>query len=284
MHVSRLYVVATPIGNLEDITLRALRVLREVDIVVAEDTRRSAILLQHYGIHKPVRSHHAHSPATVSEELVTLLREGHRLALLSDAGEPLVSDPGGSLVAAAIAAGLRVEAIPGPSAVHAALSVAGMHFGSYRFAGFLPRKGEARRRAMAPLAQAAEPTVLFEAPSRLRSTLEDLGRLLGLAHPVVVCRELTKRHESIYRGPIWELIETLPGDVRGEVTLVVAAVSERAQQSAEELQARRTDQLRREGHSLSEIAKALAVEFRLSRKQAYAAALASPTARTKQPE
>lgn len=217
----RLYVVATPIGNLEDITLRALRVLREVELVLAEDTRRTKVLLAHHSIGTKLGSLHAHTHESRVEALADELAQGRSYALVSDAGTPLVSDPGRELVAAAIARGVAVEALPGASAVLTALCVAGLPGDQFRFVGFLPRGGGKRRESLAAIAHDAAATVLFEAPGRLRETLTDLSKVCGPERRAAVCRELTKLHEEVARGTLAELLGHFDEAPRGEIALVL---------------------------------------------------------------
>ncbi|MBK6694383.1 MAG: 16S rRNA (cytidine(1402)-2'-O)-methyltransferase [Myxococcales bacterium] len=217
-----LYVVATPIGNLEDITLRAVRILREAPCVAAEDTRHSMALLQHLGIAgKRVVSLHAHSTDAQVERLATLLEEGQDIALLTDAGTPVVSDPGDALVRAAIVRGVTVVPIPGPSAVLTALVGSGLGGGAFRFVGFLPREGTSRSEALASVASATECVLVFESPNRVRATLEDLAAIAP-TRPACVARELTKMHEEFTRGTLAELA-ALEREWLGEVTLVLGA-------------------------------------------------------------
>lgn len=215
-----LYVVATPIGNLEDITFRALRVLREVALVAAEDTRRSGQLLRHFGIATRLVSLHSHNEGLKAEGLVDRLRRGESVALVSDAGTPAVSDPGAELVRAAVAAGIRVEPVPGPSAVMAALSAAGLPDIGFTFLGFPPIRGKDRETWLGTLARAVEdaPVVFFEAPHRVKSTLEQLNNLAY--DQILVFRETTKLHESVYRGTIPQVLAQLTV-VAGEFTLVL---------------------------------------------------------------
>jgi 16S rRNA (cytidine1402-2'-O)-methyltransferase len=215
-----LYVVATPIGNLEDITFRALRVLREVAVVAAEDTRRSGQLLRHFGIATRLVSLHSHNEGLKAEGLVDRLKRGESVALVSDAGTPAVSDPGSELVRAAVAAGIRVEPVPGPSAVMAALSAAGLPDVAFTFLGFPPIRGKDRERWFATLGRAVTdaPVVFFEAPHRVRSTLEQLNNLSY--DQIAVFRETTKLHESVYRGTIPQVLAQLTV-VAGEFTLVL---------------------------------------------------------------
>lgn len=215
-----LFVVATPIGNLEDITLRALRVLREADLIAAEDTRRTSRLLAHYAIQTRLVSLHEHNERARVPHILATLAEGRSVALVTDAGTPGASDPGMPLVRAARQAGVRVESVPGPSAITAALSVAGEAFDSFLFLGFPPTRSKDRKSWLADLAAASRPVVFFEAPHRMRRTLEELGQVLG-DRPITVCRELTKIHEEVISGTAQELLAHLT-DPRGEFTLVVA--------------------------------------------------------------
>lgn len=219
----KLSIVATPIGNLEDITLRALRTLKEASLVLAEDTRRTRVLLTHHDIHTPLRSLHAHSSGHVIEQCVDELHAGAQMALVTDAGTPIVSDPGSVLVAAAAARGIVVEAIPGASAVTAALTVAAIPCDGFRFFGFLPRTGKARRMALSQVASSQVASVLFESPNRLHHTLQELVELIGPTRRAAVCRELTKLHEEVVRGELASLVTRFADNVRGEITLVIAA-------------------------------------------------------------
>lgn len=220
MVAGTLYVVATPIGNLEDITFRAVRVLREAAVVAAEDTRRSGQLLRHFGISTPVISLHAHNEGRKTEALIDRLRRGESVALVSDAGTPAVSDPGAFLVKAARAAGVRVEPIPGPSAVMAAISAAGLDEGRFAFLGFPPIKAKDRSSWLASLNEAVKDgaVVFFEAPHRIVKTL---GELENLAFDrILVFRELTKLHESSYDGAPGAVVGQID-PVAGEFTVVV---------------------------------------------------------------
>jgi 16S rRNA (cytidine1402-2'-O)-methyltransferase len=217
-----LYVVSTPIGNLEDVTLRALRVLREVDLVAAEDTRRTARLLSHYDIRVKTTSLHEHNERARSESLLSRLQAGESIALVSDAGTPLLSDPGAHLVRAAKAAGVRVEPVPGPSAILAALAAAGLAQSAFMFLGFPPRKSAERRSWLIKGAETGAPLVIFEAPHRLRATLGGALSTLG-DRPVVICRELTKIHEEIIDTTLRHAVERYESTAPiGEFTLVLA--------------------------------------------------------------
>ena len=216
-----LYVVATPIGNLEDITLRALRILREVSLIAAEDTRRTARLLQHYSISTPTTSLHEHNERGRTAALVARLQQGESIALVSDAGTPVISDPGQFLVASVRSAGLRVEGIPGPSAVMTALSISGFAANEFLFLGFPPSRANDRRRWFARLTNEERLVVFFEAPHRIRSTIETLGRLLGPERPIGIARELTKIHEEMVVRPISDVLQNL-AEPRGEYTVILA--------------------------------------------------------------
>ena len=214
-----LFVVATPIGNLEDITVRALRVLREVTVIAAEDTRRTAHLLARHAITTPTTSLHEHNEAAKSNALVARLQRGDSIALVSDAGTPTVSDPGGRLIRAAIDAGVRVEPVPGPSAVLAALAASGLPTESFSFLGFPPIRSKDRKLWFDRVVLLGGTIVFFEAPHRIQATLHELQRTVGNCE-VAVGRELTKVHEELVRGPINDVAKRLV-DGRGEFTIVV---------------------------------------------------------------
>lgn len=224
-----LYVVATPIGNLQDITLRALRVLRGVDRIACEDTRQTAKLLQHYSIRTPTVSYHRHNEAERASELLEALRMGGRVAVVSDAGTPGISDPGAEVVAEAIAAGIPVFPVPGASAVLSAVVASGMRTGEsggFRFRGFLPSKAGQRRTVLEELRAEAhgELEVFYETPHRILETLADVAAVFGPNEPVTVARELTKLHEEFLRGPVAEVRTKLAARevVRGEMVLLLA--------------------------------------------------------------
>jgi 16S rRNA (cytidine1402-2'-O)-methyltransferase len=217
-----LYIVSTPIGNLEDITLRAVRVLREADVIACEDTRQTRKLLDHFGIAKPAVSYHDHNEIGRTTELIERLQNGQSIALVSDAGTPLISDPGYRVVKAAIDAGIAVVPIPGPSAMVTALAASGLPTDSFRFCGFLPPKTSQRRKLLDQLKQEDCTLVFYEAPHRIVDTLTDVAETLG-ARPVVVARELTKLHEEFLRGTAFEIRTRLQDRpvVRGEITLLI---------------------------------------------------------------
>ena len=217
-----LYLVTTPIGNLEDITLRALRVLRECSLIATEDTRATGRLLSHFGIHKPLLSYFEYNKMARLDRLLDTLQVGD-VALVSEAGTPVLSDPGYELVSAAIERGLSVVPIPGPSALTAALSVSGLSTDRFLFLGFLPRKTGDRRRVLTEADDARATLVLFEAPHRLQATLADAVTILGADRRCAVCREMTKLHEEIWRGSLTgALAEWRSREPRGEFTLVIA--------------------------------------------------------------
>ena len=220
-----LFLVATPIGNLEDVSARALRVLREVDLVAAEDTRHTRRLLQHFGIAAHVVSLHEHNERARATSLVERVRGGESVALVTDAGSPGIADPGFPVVRAAVAEGVRVESIPGPSAVIAALQVSGLPTDAFLFAGFLPPRGAARRRRLAELAELRETVVVFESPHRIEACLADLEAVWA-QRPIALVRELTKVHEQVLRGTPREVREALRAEWRrGEMVLVLGGVT-----------------------------------------------------------
>lgn len=226
--VGTLYVVSTPIGNLEDLTLRALRILKEVDIVACEDTRHTRILLAHYGIVKPLLSYHEQNERQRTAELLERLRADASVALVTDAGTPALSDPGYAIVHAASAHGIPVIAVPGASAVTTALAVSGLPTDRFAFLGFLPRKSAERKRTLETLASIPWTLVFFEAPHRLRDMLQDVEDVLG-DRQVAVGRELTKRFEEVIRGPVSEVQDHFrTTEPRGEFTVVVAGAGENA--------------------------------------------------------
>ncbi|MGH9555564.1 MAG: 16S rRNA (cytidine(1402)-2'-O)-methyltransferase, partial [Terriglobales bacterium] len=206
-----LYVVATPIGNLEDITLRALRVLKEADLIACEDTRHTRKLLDHYGITTATISYHEHNEAERAAELVEKLNTGTRIALVTDAGMPGVSDPGYRVIALAIRHKISVVPVPGASAVVAALAASGLPTDSFRFAGFLPAKQGQRRKALEQVRDSGSTEVFYETPHRLVECMEDVVEVLGPQRPVVIAREITKLHEEFLRGPAAEVLAALKG-------------------------------------------------------------------------
>jgi len=219
-----LYLVATPIGNLEDITLRALRVLKEVDLIACEDTRQTLKLLSHYGIKTRLVSYHEHNEMTKAAELIVDLEGGAKIALVTDAGMPGISDPGFHLIALAIRHHVPVVPIPGASAFLAALVASGLPTDSFRFSGFLPAKSGQRRKLLESVKDTPRTQVFYEAPHRLLETLADVVEVLGNSRHIVVAREVTKIHEEFLRGRATEVLDQLKsrGDVKGEITLLIA--------------------------------------------------------------
>jgi len=221
----RLYVVATPIGNLEDITLRALRVLAEADVVAAEDTRHSRTLLSRHGLDRPLLALHEHNEEQQAGLLLERLKRGESVALVSDAGTPLLSDPGYRLVALAAAEGIEVVAVPGASAVTAAISISGLASDRFAFEGFLPARSSARRQSLEEVQAERRTLVFFESSHRIAESVADMARILGPERQAAVCREMTKRFETVLRGSlgaISERIDSDPDQRRGEFVLVVA--------------------------------------------------------------
>jgi 16S rRNA (cytidine1402-2'-O)-methyltransferase len=268
--VSALYVVATPIGNLADLSERAVSTLAAVDLVLAEDTRRTRGLLSHLAITgKELLRLDAHAPEEAIAGVVARLSAGESAALVTDAGVPGVSDPGARLIRAAVASGVAVIPIPGPSAVTAAVSVSGFVEGPFLFLGFLPRQGKARTESLERIQRAREPVVLFESPERIQKTLSELAAALP-ERRAVVCRELTKLHEETLRGTLAELAQKQ--DWRGEITLVVDQASEAELEPAAppegELE-REIEERLASGARTREIADELAARFRLPRREIY---------------
>ena len=221
-----LYLVATPIGNLEDITLRALRTLKECDLVAAEDTRRSGQLLKHFGISRPLLSYFQFNEAKRSEEIIERLRRGEKVALVTDAGSPGISDPGERVVKAAIAAGFRVESVPGPSALVAALTASGLPAEEFHFIGFLPHKSGQRRRELERLKTIRGTLVFYESPYRIEKLLVELNEIYS-GRQVVLARELTKKFEQFLRGTPAELLEVLQQRaLKGEFVVMVTGAAE----------------------------------------------------------
>lgn len=259
--------VATPIGNLEDVTLRALRVLREVDLVAAEDTRQVRKLLNHYGIHKEALSYHEHNENIRTRQLMEALQAGRSVALVSDAGTPLLSDPGYQLVRACARASIPVVPVPGPSAVTTALVASGLPTGRFLFVGFPPRRRPARRRFFANVRDQDATLVLFESPQRLVDCLQDLLEVLG-DRQVAVCRELTKVHEEVRRGTLSQVLNSLTAQpLRGEVTVVVEGAAARGPEEAE-VQAALRERFAR-GEGLREAAEVVAQALGLPRGRVY---------------
>ena len=275
--MSRLYIVSTPIGNLADISHRALEVLGAVDRVLAEDTRRTLTLLRHYRIDTPLVSAHEHNEASRAEQVLGWLDAGETLALVTDAGTPLVSDPGARIVQRALAGGHDVIPIPGASAVLAALVGSGLDAEAFTFFGFTPRGGRERTERLAAVAALPHTAVLYESPGRIGALLQDLERVCGSARPVAVARELTKIHETFFRGTLAEASAHFgrPGvRVRGEIAVVVGGrAADEGDADADEAARVRTRALLGEGLRPSAVARQVAAEFGVPRNRAYELAL-----------
>ncbi|MHB2205915.1 16S rRNA (cytidine(1402)-2'-O)-methyltransferase [Methylobacterium sp. CM6257] len=271
-----LHIVATPIGNLRDITIRALATLAAADAILAEDTRVTRTLLAHYGITTPLLAYHEHSNDTVRERMVARLRAGEALALVSDAGTPLVSDPGYKLVQAAIEAGIAITPVPGPSAVMTALVAAGLPTDRFFFEGFLPQKAGARRNRLEALVQVPGTLVLFESPHRLPEMLADAAAVLGPDRPAAVTRELTKLYETVRRDTLGSLSERFAqdGPPKGEIVVIIGAATapERTAEGDPALDALLRTALER--HSIKDAASLVADETGQPRRLVYTRALA----------
>jgi 16S rRNA (cytidine1402-2'-O)-methyltransferase len=264
----RLYLVSTPIGNLGDVTLRALETLRSAALILAEDTRHTRPFLQRFEIATPVESYHEHNEARMVPRVVERLRAGASVALVSDAGTPLLSDPGARLVSAAVEAGIAVVPIPGASALLAALVASGLDATRFTFFGFLPRKGRERAAALAEIAALPHTAVVYEAPGRVADTLRELAGLGGGERDVVVARELTKQFEELRRGTV-EALASYYDDapLRGEVVLVVGGAPAPAVGESELLD--RARELRERGMSARDVAATLVAEHGAARNVAY---------------
>ena len=265
-----LYIVATPIGNLEDITLRALRVLKEVDLIAAEDTRHTRKLLSHYGITTPLTSYYDHIETSKAPVLIEQLRAGKTIALVSDAGTPGISDPGYRLVKGAGEAGITVVPIPGASTLTALLSIGGLPTDRFVFEGFLPAKRGQRQKALQRLKQEERTLVFFESPNRLAGMLADLEQICG-DRQLVIGRELTKLFEEVLRGRVSELRAQLQGrEVKGEVALLVAGWDTEDKMGEGQPLTKEIRLLEGEGLSLKEIAQVLSERHGISKREVYA--------------
>jgi 16S rRNA (cytidine1402-2'-O)-methyltransferase len=265
-----LYLVSTPIGNLGDMTRRAVDVLRSADVVFAEDTRRTGVLLRHYGIEARLISAHEHNEAARARLVVELLDEGKKVAMVSDAGTPLLSDPGARVVRGALEAGYDVIPIPGPSALLAALVASGLPADRFTFYGFLPRKGGARAELLREIAGSPHTAIIYESPQRVHALLEDLSGAAGPDRRVAVARELTKMHEEIVRSTLGEAAESYRDlVVKGEIVVVVeGAPAARDEPDEEQARAMAVSMLE-SGSPASEVARTLKDRLGLSRNAAY---------------
>jgi 16S rRNA (cytidine1402-2'-O)-methyltransferase len=270
----KLYVVATPIGNLEDITLRAINTLQKVDLIAAEDTRHTGKLLQHFQIKTPQISYHQHNQQKRTPELVEKLLQGKAIALVTDAGMPGISDPGYELIFSCVDAKILVVPIPGVSASIAALSASGLPTNRFIFEGFLPAKGKERKQRLEALANSLLTIVLYESPHHLKITLKDLANVLGEERKIVLARELTKIYEEFWRGTIGEAILDYENrEPKGEFTLVISGGEEKEVILSESAIKAELQELIEGGMSRSQASKQLAKETNLSRRQLYQIAL-----------
>jgi len=268
----QLFIVPTPIGNLEDITLRALRVLKEVDLIAAEDTRHTQHLLNHYGIRTSLTSYHEYNEREKAQTLVDRIKNGASIALVSDAGTPAIADPGFRLVVAAIAAGVQIVPLPGATALATVLSASGLPTDRFFFEGFLPAKKTARKAKLQALREETATLVFYEAPHRLLETLNDMHQLLG-DRQLVVAREVSKVHEEFLRGAVSDIISQLVDrEVKGEITLVVHGATGEARVSEAQL---RTEIRRLTGEQVGvkQIAELLGERYGLAKREVYRLAL-----------
>lgn len=268
MEKGKLYICPTPIGNLEDITLRTIRILGEVDLIAAEDTRHTIGLLRHFDIKKPLTSYHEHNIREKGDELIEKLSDGKNVALVSDAGMPGISDPGADLVGLAIEKGLEVVVLPGPSASLTALVASGLNTDKFIFEGFLPSKKNHRRERLEKIREYRETTIIYESPHRILDSLKDIGDILG-ERKLSVSRELTKKYEETFRGTAEEALDKFSGGkVRGEFVIVVEGNP--GQGEGEEVDIREAlDSYRSQGHSNREAVKLVAKEYKLPRNLVY---------------
>ena len=273
MPLGTLYIVATPIGNLEDITLRALRILKEVGLIAAEDTRHSRKLLSHFGISRPLTSYFDHNKEFKGNYLLEKLTEGVSVALISDAGTPCISDPGYQLVRDAVAAGITVVPIPGPSAAITAIAASGLPTDRFAFEGFLPNRQGKRRERLASLRDERSVLIFYESPNRLVATLEDMAEILG-DREAVVARELTKLYEEFVRGSLTFLAERFrERKVRGEVVVIVAPATEQQEREGSSVSSLLQNLLTSGDISLKDAVKRVALETGAPRGEVYDEAL-----------
>jgi 16S rRNA (cytidine1402-2'-O)-methyltransferase len=268
-----LYLVGTPIGNMEDITLRALRVLKAVDLIACEDTRHTMLLLDHYGIKKPTISYHEHNELTRAAELIVQLEQGESVAMVSDAGMPGVSDPGYRLIALAVRHHIKIVPVPGASAFLSALVASGLPTDSFRFSGFLPSKQGARRTLLEAVSDSPRTQIFYEAPHRIIEALQDVVELLGPDRHVVVAREVTKLHEEFLRGRAEDVLATLQkrGEVKGEITLLIGKIDpiDQAHPANKNVAQRVSELMKTESLDEKAALKQAAKEFGVSKSEAY---------------
>ncbi|HEY6351492.1 MAG TPA: 16S rRNA (cytidine(1402)-2'-O)-methyltransferase [Candidatus Angelobacter sp.] len=266
-----LYIVATPIGNLEDMSYRAVRILKEADLIACEDTRQTRKLLDHYRIDKPMISYHEHNEGARAQELIEKLKAGSIIAQVSDSGMPAISDPGYRVVKLAIEHGIPVVPVPGPSAVIAALAAGGLPTDAFEFRGFLPAKAGQRRTALEEMRAAPHTLVLYEAPHRILESLEDIVRILGAHRPVVIARELTKLHEEFIRGTAGEVLAVArQRQLKGEITLLVGKAEDpQPPAGKQDLRARLEQVMREQKLDEKSALKILAKETGQSKSEVY---------------
>lgn len=270
---SKLYIVSTPIGNLEDITLRAIRILKEVDLIACEDTRVTKKLLSHYQIQKTLTTYHEHNEREKAVELLSLLEAGKNIAIVSDAGTPGVSDPGYRLVSLASEKGIDVISIPGPCAAIGALSVSGLPTSSFTFFGFLPKSAKKRKEFLESIREYPQTFIFYESPNRVVETLEDMFKILG-DRQISVSRELTKMFEETMRGKLSEVLETLiqREKLKGEFTIVIDGYTNDIG-SLDELLEKQLNTYKEKGLSLKDTVKEVSRESRISKSKVYKEAL-----------
>lgn len=265
-----LYICATPIGNLEDVSIRLLKTLRKVDIIACEDTRHTIKLLNRYKIKNRLVSYHQHSNREKEDYLLDELQQGKNIALVSDAGSPAISDPGQELVKRAVEKGIKLEVIPGPSALISALTISGMDSSSFIFAGFLPNRKAKRREALQDLKDEPRTLIIYEAPHRLLGTLEDIADIMGLNRAIAVARELTKKHEEIRRGgaaEVWQYYKENPP--RGEISILIAPAEITKKPVSLETIAGEIEELIRAGIDKKEAFKMKAREYKINKSTIY---------------
>jgi 16S rRNA (cytidine1402-2'-O)-methyltransferase len=268
-----LFIVATPIGNLEDITFRAVRTLKEVDAIACEDTRQTQKLLNHYGIEKRTVSYHEHNEMTRAAELIMDMEQGASIALVTDAGMPGISDPGFRLISLAIRHHIPVIPIPGPTAFTAALVASGLPTDSFRFSGFLPVKSGQRRKLLESINESPRTQIFYEAPHRLIESLEDIVATLGPHRHVVIAREVTKLHEEFLRGQVAEVLENMKArdEVRGEITLLIGKADEHGAPAVEQknVRQRMREMMKAENLDEKDAMKRVAKEMGVSKSEVY---------------